>query len=327
MLTKEKIADIKKQLELPLILAPMFLINTPEMVINACKSGIIGTFPALNARTSNDLDRWMQEITTNLDQAKKENPEQKIAPWGVNYIVHHSNKRYVEDLELIKKHQPPVVITSLGEPGPVVEVVKEYNGLVISDVINVKYAKKAIEKGADGLVLVSSGAGGHGGTYNPIAFMNEVREFFDGPIALSGGMSKGKDILAAEILGADLAYMGTRFIPTDESDAVEEYKKMILDYKIKDIIHTDAFSGIHANYLIPSIINAGLDPEKLKKKEKIDFSNVGDRRVKAWKDVWGAGQGIGSIDEIQSVSEVVTELKESYQTAKEEIAKTKTGIY
>lgn len=314
---QESLNKIKASMELPLIMAPMFLVSSPKMVINGCASGIIGTFPVLNARTDAILEEWMQEITTELDKLKNDDPDQKIAPWGVNFIVHRSNKRYVEDLKLIEKYQPPIVITSLGDPGPVVDVVSKYDGLVLSDVINLKFAKKAIEKGADGLVLVGSGAGGHAGELNPISFIHEVREFFDGPIVLSGGMSQGKDILAAEILGADFAYMGTRFIPSIESAAQEDYKQMILDSSIDDIIYTDAFSGINANYLIPSIVNAGLDPNNLQKKKEIDFSNMRNKEVKAWRDVWGAGQGTGPITKIQSVSEIVDELKASYNQAKE----------
>ncbi|HLR51359.1 MAG TPA: nitronate monooxygenase [Candidatus Avamphibacillus sp.] len=309
------IEQIKNSTDLPVIMAPMFLISNPKMVINACASGIIGTFPALNARTGDILEDWMKEITLELEKRREEKPNSKIGPWGINFIVHRSNKRYKEDLKLIEKYQPPVVITSLGDPGPVVDVVHQYDGIVLSDVINIKFAKKAIEKGADGLVLVASGAGGHGGTFNPIPFVHEVREIFDGPIVLSGGMSKGEDILVAELLGADYAYFGTRFIPAEESGAQKEYKDMIIDSSIEDIIYTDAFSGVHANYLIPSITRAGLDPTNLKKKEIIDFSKGKDGEVKAWKDVWGAGQGVGSITEIQTVSEIVEELKEDYYSA------------
>lgn len=316
----EAIERIRNSVDLPVIVAPMFLINSPKMVINSCASGVIGTFPVLNARTDEMLENWMKEITSELDRLKRENPDKKIAPWGVNFIVHRSNKRYVEDLELIRKYQPPVVITSLGDPEPVVEIVREYDGIVFSDVINIKFAKKAIEKGADGLVLVASGAGGHAGTYNPISFVHEVREFFDGPIALSGGMSKGEDILISEILGADYAYIGTRFIPSEESMAQDRYKEMLVESSIEDIVYTDAFSGIHANYLIPSIEGMGLDPNNLKKKDKIDFSELRNKEVKAWKDIWGAGQGIGPITKVQTVAEIVEELKEGYEQAIKEVA-------
>lgn len=312
----DKVQKMKESMELPLIMAPMFLVSSPEMVINGCLKGVVGTFPALNARTATILENWMQEINETLDAAKKENPEKKIAPWGINYLVHSSNKRYKEDLKLIAKHKPPIIITALGDPGPVVEVAKEYGGIVLSDVINTKFAKKAIEKGADGLILVGSGAGGHAGELNPISFINEVRQFFDGPLVLSGGMTEGKDILAGEILGADFVYMGTRFIPSVESFAQDEYKKMIVDSSIEDIIYTDAFSGVNANYLIPSILKAGLNPDNLQEKKDVDFSNMRNESVKAWKDIWGAGHGIGSIKEIQSVTEIIDELKESYNQKK-----------
>ncbi|SET59476.1 nitronate monooxygenase [Salinibacillus kushneri] len=324
-MTNQTVKKLKESVEIPVMIAPMFLINNPKMVVNGCASGVISTFPALNARTGEILEDWMKEITSELHRLKQENPQRKIGPWGINFIVHSSNKRYVEDLKMIEKYQPPVVITSLGDPGPVANVVHDYGGVVFSDVINIKYAKKAIEKGADGLVLVASGAGGHAGTFNPISFVHEVREFFDGPIALSGGMTKGEDILATEVLGADFSYIGTRFIPAKESSAQDDYKEMIVDSSIEDIIYTDAFSGVNANYLIPSIEKAGLDPGNLKKKEQIDFSELRNKEVKAWKDVWGAGQGVGSINATQSVSEIVDELKADYQKALENVSKEKWG--
>ncbi len=228
---------------------------------------------------------------------------------------------------MIEKYQPPLVITSLGDPSPVVKIVHEYGGLVLSDVIDIKFAKKALEKGSDGLVLVTAGAGGHGGTYNPIAFIHEVREFFDGPLVLAGGLSKGEDILVAEILGSDFAYLGSRFIPAVESKAVDEYKEMILSSSIEDIIYTDTFSGIHANYLIPSIEKAGLDPKNLPSKDDIDFSNLREKKAKAWKDIWGAGQGIGSIKKIQTVAEIVEELKQQYDKAKAKVTKDSKFTY
>ncbi|MCU9599648.1 NAD(P)H-dependent flavin oxidoreductase [Pallidibacillus thermolactis] len=320
-MSKEKIMKLKEQVELPVIMAPMFLINDPNMVLRACESGIVGTFPALNARTTEILDDWLKQITTEWEELKQSNPDKKIAPWGINFISHRTNKRFYEDLQLIEKYQPPLVITSLGDPSPVVKIVHEYGGLVLSDVIDIKFAKKALEKGSDGLVLVTAGAGGHGGTYNPIAFIHEVREFFDGPLVLAGGLSKGEDILVAEILGSDFAYLGSRFIPAVESKAVDEYKEMILSSSIEDIIYTDTFSGIHANYLIPSIEKAGLDPKNLPSKDDIDFSNLREKKAKAWKDIWGAGQGIGSIKKIQTVAEIVEELKQQYDKAKAKVTK------
>ncbi|WP_405103560.1 NAD(P)H-dependent flavin oxidoreductase [Oceanobacillus sp. FSL H7-0719] len=312
--------QLKKGVKLPVILAPMFLISNPKMVLEACEAGIIGTFPALNARTTEDLDNWMTEITDGLEGLKKKNNEEP-APWGVNFISHRSNKRFQEDLSLIEKHQPPLVITSLGDPEPVVQVVKKYGGVVLSDVIDIKFAKKAIEKGSDGLVLVAAGAGGHGGRLNPIAFMHEVRGFFDGPIALSGAMSQGEDILIAETLGADFAYMGTKYIVAKESTASADYQQMVMDSTIEDITYTPAFSGIHANYLTQSIINSGLDPAALPEKGKIDFSELGNPDVRAWRDIWGAGQGVGPIKTQQSVKEITRELEEQYQKAQETIYK------
>lgn len=312
--------QLKKGVKLPVILAPMFLISNPKMVLEACEAGIIGTFPALNARTTEDLDNWMTEITEGLEGLKKKNNEEP-ASWGVNFISHRSNKRFQEDLSLIEKHQPPLVITSLGDPEPVVQVVKKYGGVVLSDVIDIKFAKKAIEKGSDGLVLVAAGAGGHGGRLNPIAFMHEVRGFFDGPIALSGAMSQGEDILIAETLGADFAYMGTKYIVAKESAASADYQQMVMDSTIEDITYTSAFSGIHANYLTQSIINSGLDPAALPEKGKIDFSELGNPDVRAWRDIWGAGQGVGPIKTQQSVKEITRELEEQYQKAQETIYK------
>lgn len=326
-MSKEKIMKLKEQVELPVIMAPMFLINDPNMVLRACESGIVGTFPALNARTTEILDDWLKQITTEWEELKQSNPDKKIAPWGINFISHRTNKRFYEDLQLIEKYQPPLVITSLGDPSPVVKIVHEYGGLVLSDVIDIKFAKKALEKGSDGLVLVTAGAGGHGGTYNPIAFIHEVREFFDGPLVLAGGLSKGEDILVAEILGSDFAYLGSRFIPAVESKAVAEYKEMILSSSIEDIIYTDTFSGIHANYLIPSIEKAGLDPKNLPSKDDIDFSNLREKKAKAWKDIWGAGQGIGSIKKIQTVAEIVEELKQQYDKAKAKVTKDSKFTY
>lgn len=320
-MTKTSIEKFKESTTIPVIMAPMFLINDPNMVLRACEAGIIGTFPALNARTNEILEGWFEQITTEWDRIKTANPDKKIAPWGINFISHRSNKRFTEDLQLIKKYQPPLIITSLGDPSPVVEIAHQYGGVVFSDVINVKFAKKAIEKGVDGLVLVCSGAGGHGGTYNPFAFIHEVKTFWDGPVVLAGAMSKGEDILAAEILGADFAYLGSRFIPAKESLASEAYKKMVIESRVEDIIYTDAFSGVNANYLIPSIKQVGLDPEKLQRKEKIDFSELGNPNIRAWKDVWSAGQGVGAITQVQSLAEIVAELKQQYEAAKEKIVK------
>lgn len=294
------------QLKLPVIVAPMFLVSTVEMVIEACEKGLIGSFPALNARTSEELDKWMEYLNKKVKDD---------AVWAVNFIAHHSNGRYKEDLKLIEKHQPPLVITSLGNPAPVVEIVHKYGGKVFSDVINVFFAKKALKKGADGLILVSSGAGGHGGILNPFAFINEVRSFYDGPLVLAGAISKGKDVLSANIMGANLVYMGTRFIACEESGAVQAYKRMVTDAKAEDILYTDAFSGVHGNYLIPSILKADLDPKSLEKTDEIHFDKTSNQKVKAWKNIWSAGHGVNSVEKNEMMSEIIEELVEEYHKA------------
>ena len=312
--------SVKEEMVLPVIVSPMFIISKPKMVIESCKSGVIGTFPLLNARTEEQLIEWMEEITGELKRLKEENPEAKIAPWGVNLIVHSSNHRYEGDLEIIKKYQPPIVITSLGKPVREVEIVHSYGGKVFSDVISTKHAKKAAEAGVDGLVLVCNGAGGHGGTLNPYAFIAEVRQFWDGIIILAGCLTNGRDILSARALGADFAYMGTRFIATEEAAAEKDYKEMIIDSTTQDITYTDAISGVNANFLTKSIIKAGLDVNNLQKKERVDVNS----EARAWKNIWSAGQGVGSITEVQPLAEVVRQLKEEHDQALAEL--TKVGI-
>jgi nitronate monooxygenase len=304
---------MSKQLTLPVINAPMFLVSSPDMVIESCKNGIIGTFPLLNARTSELLENWMVRISEELDHTQKDAPAAKIAPWGVNLIVHRTNKRFEEDLELIKKYEPPVVITSLGNPSDVAKIVHSYGGLVFSDVISLDHARKAAKTGIDGLILVCSGAGGHGGTLNPFAFLKAVKEFWDGITVLAGAISTGEEILAAKILGADLVYMGTRFIATEESSASKEYRQMLIESTLEDLIYTDAISGINGNYLLPSLQKAGFDIENLKKKE-VDLS-FSESKAKAWKDIWSAGQGVGNIKKISSVKEVIADLQSEYLKA------------
>ncbi|GIN21895.1 MAG TPA: nitronate monooxygenase [Bacillus bacterium] len=312
---------LKENVSMPVIMAPMFLVSSPQMVINGCKAGVIGSFPLLNARTADMLDQWMEEIKRDLKAAKEQNPRQPVAPWAVNFIVHDTNKRYKEDLALIKKHQPPIVITSLGDPSPVVKIVHEYGGLVFSDVISTYHAKKAAEKGVDGLVLVCAGAGGHAGTINPFAFMGAVKEFWNGITILSGGISNGGDVLAVQAMGADFAYMGTRFITAEESSASKDYKNMVIDSTLDDLIYTDAFSGVKANYLKPSIRNAGLNPDTLESNAKADFSSMNSTGSKAWKDIWSAGQGVDTIHKMQPVEEIISELKKSYDQAKKDLLK------
>jgi nitronate monooxygenase len=306
--------SLSNQLTLPIINAPMFLVSSPDMVIESCRNGIIGTFPLLNARTSEILENWMIRISEELKEDQQADPTVKIAPWGVNLIVHRTNKRFVEDLELIKKYEPPVVITSLGNPSDVAKIVHSYGGLVFSDVISLDHARKAAKTGIDGLILVCSGAGGHGGTLNPFAFLKAVKEFWDGITILAGAISTGEEILAAKILGADLVYMGTRFIATEESSASEEYRKMLIESTLEDLIYTDAISGIKGNYLLPSLKRAGYDVENMLKKDTVDLS-FSESKAKAWKDIWSAGQGVGNIKRVSTVKEVVDELKTEYKNA------------
>jgi nitronate monooxygenase len=301
----------KEQLVLPVFASPMFLVSNPELVIACCKAGIVGSFPSLNARSVDLFKEWMDSINRELAVFQADDPAEPIAPWAVNLVIHNTTKRYEQDLEAIREFQPPIVITSLGNPAKVVEVVHGYGGYVFSDVINIQHAKKVAENGVDGLILVCGGAGGHAGTLNSFAFLAAVREFWDGMIALAGGISNGHEILAARILGADFAYMGTKFIAASESLASQDYKKMLIDSTIEDVVYTDAFSGVKANYLIPSIRNAGLNPEDLQKKENIDFSFL-QAGVKAWKDIWSAGQGVGQIKKVQSVQEIVDNLQLEY---------------
>jgi nitronate monooxygenase len=308
------------QLKLPVISAPMFLVSGPELVKNCCLNGVIGSFPAPNARPIEVLDSWMGQLNEELEAARSKEPNQKIAPWAMNMVVHSSYSRLQNELDLIQKHKPQLVITSLGSPKQVVEIVHQYGGLVFSDVSDLKFAKKAAEAGVDGLILVASGAGGHAGQINGFAFVDMVRAFWDGIIILAGAISTGKGILAAQAAGADLAYMGTRFIVATESMAHDDYRKMLVEATQEDIILTDAFSGVKANMLKPSIINAGLDPDQLVKKDKIDFDQMQrGARTKAWRDIWSAGHGVGAIDRIETTAEIVARLEIEYREALQSI--------
>lgn len=303
-----------ENMTLPVISAPMFLVSGPELVIAACKSGVIGSFPAPNARTIDVLDEWMGRLNEELQKAHEENPNGKIAPWAMNMVVHSSYGRLEDELKLVEKYKPELVITSLGSPKRVIEVVHGYGGLVFSDVSNMKFAYKVAEAGSDGLILVGAGAGGHAGPINSFAFADRVREFWDGYLVLAGGISTGYGILAAQALGADLAYMGTRFIAAKESMASEEYKQMLIESTEDDVILTDAFSGVNANMLAPSIRKAGLDPEKLRRKEKVDFSQM-NQDTKAWRDIWSAGHGVGTIEKVDTAANIVAQLREEYKEA------------
>jgi nitronate monooxygenase len=289
-------------LKLPVIVSPMFLVSTPKMVIEAGKAGVIGAFPLLNARPIETCAEWLQEVKAGLGDI----------PWAANFICHKkSNKRYEDDLELIRNYQPPIVITSLGHPGEVIEIVHGYGGLVYSDVANVKHAKKAAQTGVDGLILVCAGAGGHGGMLNPFAFIAAVKKFYNGTIILSGSISSGADVAAAQLMGADYAYIGTRFLAAEESNAQDEYKEMVIDSTIEDIIYTDSFSGVHVNVLIPSLIKEGIDPATLKPKDEVDLAHVVD--VKAWRDIWSAGQGVTTVTKRETTKEIVETLIREYE--------------
>jgi nitronate monooxygenase len=302
------------RLRLPAIAAPMFLVSGPELVTEACKAGIVGAFPALNQRTSEGYADWLKEIRDTLAAHDAAGPERPAAPFGVNLIVHHSNPRLEADLKLTVEHKVPLVITSLGAVSDLVDAVHSYGGLVFHDVTNMRHAEKAISAGVDGLIPVCAGAGGHAGTLSPFALVSEIRSIFNGTIVLSGCISTGAHIAAALAMGADMAYLGTRFINTDESRADAAYKKMIAEASAKDIIYTPEISGVPANFLRPSIEAAGLDPDNLRPKTDIDFGKELDE-AKAWKNIWSAGQGVGSISDSPSVAELVCRLHREYQDA------------
>jgi nitronate monooxygenase len=310
----QRIADIKSRLSVPVLVAPMFLLSGPEIVIASCRAGVVGGFPTLNARTLEQLDEWMTRIRTTLAIDEAQDPG-RIAPWCANLIAHKSNPRVPQELQLIVKHQPPIVVVAWAKPGPIVDAIHGYGGLVFSDVATIEHAKKAVAAGVDGLVLVTAGAGGHTSDVSPFAFVPAVREFFDGPIALGGAIVDGRGIRAAEVLGADFANLGTRFIATHECLASAEYKQMLIESETKDVICTPWFTGVRANYLMPSILRAGIDPEQLKQPPpSIDLMrNNGE--VKAWKDVWSGGHGVFATKRIVSVAELVQQLAREYQDA------------
>jgi nitronate monooxygenase len=309
--------QLQNVLRVPVIGAPMFIVSGPELVIEQCKAGIVGSFPALNARPEHVLDEWLQRITDELSAYRDANPDEPVAPFAVNQIVHASNDRLRHDVELCVKYKVPIVITSLRPPSEVVDAVHSYGGLVFHDVINVRHAKKAIDQGVDGVIAVCTGAGGHAGTTSPFALVKEIRAFYDGAIILSGSMSKGSDALAAQAMGADLAYMGTRFIATQEANAVPEYKEMIVNSKSADIVYTSLFTGVHGSYLRGSIESAGLDPDDLPEGDKntMNFGSGGGSKAKAWRDIWGAGQGVGTMDDIPKTRELVLRMEAEYREA------------
>ncbi len=310
-----KIPAVLQNLALPVIGSPLFIISNPKLVIAQCKAGIVGSMPALNARPAEQLDDWLAEITEELAAHNKANPDAPAAPFAINQIVHKSNDRLERDMEVCAKYKVPVVITSLGAREDVNQAVHSWGGVVLHDVINNKFARKAIEKGADGLIAVAAGAGGHAGTKSPFALIQEIRQWFDGPLALSGSMTTGGAVLAAQAMGADFAYMGSLFIATDEARADAAYKQAIVDCNSDDVIYSNLFTGVHGNYLAPSIRAAGLDPDNLPASDP-SAMNFGSGRTKAWKDIWGCGQGIGVIDRVQPAADVVARLKQEYQAAR-----------
>lgn len=315
-------ALLEGRLRIPVIGAPLFIVSGPELVIAQCKAGIVGAFPALNARPQPVLDEWLERITTELDEFASANPDVPVAPYAVNQIVHQSNDRLRQDVESCVKFKVPIVITSLRPPAEVVEAIHSYGGLVFHDVISVRHARKAIGQGVDGIITVCAGAGGHAGTLSPFALVKEVREFYDGTIILSGAMSRGNDALAAQAIGADLAYIGTRFIATKEANAQADYKEMIVSSDADDIAYSSLFTGVHGSYLKGSIANAGLDPDNLPEADKttMNFGSGGGSKVKAWRDIWGAGQGVGSIGDIPAVDDLVKRMEQEYLEARQRLA-------
>ena len=309
---------ILADMSLPVVGSPLFIISNPDLVIAQCKAGVVGSFPALNARPEAQLHEWLEKITTELDAYNQANPDNPAAPFAVNQIVHRSNNRLMHDVEACVKFKVPVVITSLGAQKEVNDAIHSYGGIVLHDVINNKFAKKAIEKGADGLIAVAWGAGGHAGQLSPFALVNEIREWFDGPLLLSGSISHGGAILASQAMGADMAYIGSPFIATEEARASEEYKRSIVESGAEDIVYSNLFTGVHGNYLRSSIENAGLDPENLPESDpsKMNFGSGGNQDAKAWKDIWGCGQGIDTVKSVLPTAELVGRFRSEYEAAK-----------
>jgi nitronate monooxygenase len=311
------IQELKQKLRIPVIGSPLFIVSYPDLVIAQCKAGIVGSFPALNARPAAVLEQWLQRITEELAEHDRLHPDRPSAPFAVNQIVHKTNERLQHDVELCVKYKVPLVITSLGAQSMVYDAIHSYGGIVMHDVINQKFAHKAIDKGADGLILVASGAGGHAGQQSAFALMQETRAWFDGPIALSGAIAHGASVLAAEAMGADFAYIGSAFIATDEANANPAYKQALVDSRAEDIVYSNLFTGVHGNYLRPSIVAAGLDPDNLPNGDVSTMNFAGEgAKAKAWKDIWGCGQGIGAIQDIRPTAGLVERLVTEYDTAR-----------
>jgi nitronate monooxygenase len=305
---------ILAKLPLPIIGAPLFIISNPKLVIEQCKAGVVGSMPALNARPAEQLDEWLAEITETLAAYNKANPDRPAAPFAINQIVHKSNERLEHDLQVCAKYKVPIIITSLGARTDVNDAVHGWGGVVLHDVINNTFARKAIEKGADGLIAVAAGAGGHAGVKSPFALIQEIREWFDGPLALSGAMSTGGGVLAARAMGADFAYIGSAFIATEEARATDDYKRAIVEGSSDDIVYSNLFTGVHGNYLKRSIRAAGLDPDNLPESDPSKMNFGGDAK-KAWKDIWGCGQGIGAVKDVQPAAQLVARLASEYRAA------------
>lgn len=311
-----------RNLSLPVIASPMFIASGPELVTAQCKAGIVGSFPALNARPAELLDTWLTEIQADLEAYKQANPGAKVGPIAVNQIVHQSNDRLEYDVAVCVKHQIPIIISSLrAPPKEMLDAVHSYGGIVLHDVISIRHAQKALEAGVDGLILVAAGAGGHAGTLSPFALVGEVRKFFDGPIALSGSIATGDAILAAQAMGADFAYIGSRWLATREANVEDSYRQAIIESTAADVIYTNLFTGVHGNYLRKSIVAAGLDPDNLPvaDKSKMNFGSGGNSKAKAWRDIWGAGQGVGLMDAVLTVPEVMEKLKAEYAAARKRL--------
>ncbi|HJP69350.1 MAG TPA: nitronate monooxygenase family protein [Sphingomicrobium sp.] len=307
-----------KELRIPVIGAPLFIVSNPQLVIAQCTGGIVGSFPALNARPASQLDEWLHEITECLARWNRDHPERPAAPYAVNQIVHRSNDRFEQDMQVCEKWKVPIVITSLGARTELNQAVHSWGGITLHDVIDDKFARKAIEKGADGIIAVAAGAGGHAGRWSPFALLQEIRAWFDGPLILSGAIATGGAVLAAQAAGADLAYVGSPFIATKEANASDAYKQAIVEAGAADIIYSDLFTGVHGNYLRASIVNAGLDPDNLAKGDidTMKFGSEGSNRAKAWRDIWGSGQGIGVIDRVEPATHYIDRLAEQYAAAK-----------
>jgi nitronate monooxygenase len=312
------LSPILQNLRIPVIASPMFIVSNPKLVIAQCTSGIVGSFPALNARPASQLDEWLHEITEALGQWDRDHPERPAAPYAVNQIVHRSNDRFEQDMAVCAKWKVPIVITSLGARTELNDAVHGWGGITLHDVIDDRFARKAIDKGADGIIAVAAGAGGHAGRWSPFALLQEIRAWFDGPLVLSGAIATGGAVLAAQAAGADLAYVGSSFIATEEANAPDAYKQAIVDAGAADIVYTDLFTGVHGNYLRSSIVNSGLDPDDLAagSLETMKFGSDGSAKAKTWRDIWGSGQGIGAVDRVRPAADYVDLLADQYAAAK-----------